>query len=306
MKHLGMSGGGTKIPGIFGAAESILMKGYEPTHISGISAGSILSVPIAMMRYHPEIGEQIREIVLNLKYSDFFDKVPVNPDGSIKFGAVLRFLWKTKFGFGGGQPIALGSQENLKKTLSKIIKPWMYEQYKRNDKYPVCMIMAVDFLTGKRKWFNLKSLDYDTYLNAVNASSSIPIFTPGVKMDGMHLFDGGVRDHLISAETIRRFQHLIQNDSKSISIYSRPEDFKIVRNRKMFDIGHVLETNLDIMMTEISKDDEYEENTVCSMKGVHLQKIFLPRIASGFYDIKKDTLRMLYASGRLKGSKVKI
>ncbi len=41
MKHLGISGGGIKISGLFGAAEAIIAeKQYQPDITSGISAGA--------------------------------------------------------------------------------------------------------------------------------------------------------------------------------------------------------------------------------------------------------------------------
>ncbi|NNE78026.1 MAG: patatin-like phospholipase family protein, partial [Pricia sp.] len=62
MRHLGISGGGTKIAGLFGVAESIIYdRGYMPEVISGISAGAILALPLALGK-----REEIKTQVLNI------------------------------------------------------------------------------------------------------------------------------------------------------------------------------------------------------------------------------------------------
>jgi predicted acylesterase/phospholipase RssA len=53
MKHLEISGGGTKIAGLFSVCESIIKeRGYKPDIISRISGGALLSVPLAFMRIY--------------------------------------------------------------------------------------------------------------------------------------------------------------------------------------------------------------------------------------------------------------
>jgi len=109
MKHLGISGGGTKIAGLFGAAETIIYeKGYQPDIISGVSAGAILSLPLALGK-----REEIKNLVLNLKLNTFFSRVPIKENGSLKTFNALRTLVAKKIGF--------GEQLNLEKQLSKVV-----------------------------------------------------------------------------------------------------------------------------------------------------------------------------------------
>ena len=77
MKHMGISGGGTKIAGLFGIAESIIYdRGYIPDVISGISAGAILALPLALGK-----RQEIKDQVLNLEMDDFFSTSPIKKNG---------------------------------------------------------------------------------------------------------------------------------------------------------------------------------------------------------------------------------
>ena len=99
MKHLGISGGGTKIGGLFGVVETLYTKGFTPDIISGISAGAILTVPVALGKF-----DQIRDLILNITLDDFFSKKPIKEKGSLTPGALWNAL--------RGKPY-LGKQENL-------------------------------------------------------------------------------------------------------------------------------------------------------------------------------------------------
>jgi len=86
MKHLGISGGGTKIGGLFGAAEVLMQeKGFQPDYISGISAGAILSVPLAMRKF-----DVVRKLVLNISLKDFFSQKPVTKKGNFNIPRVVQ------------------------------------------------------------------------------------------------------------------------------------------------------------------------------------------------------------------------
>lgn len=89
MKHLGISGGGTKIGGLYGAA-SVLMreKNYLPDVISGISAGAILSVPLAMGLF-----DELEKLLLHFSLKDFFSLPPIKDNGKIRTAnAIVRIL----------------------------------------------------------------------------------------------------------------------------------------------------------------------------------------------------------------------
>jgi len=206
MRSLCLSGASTKIPMLAGAAIAVCKyKKYRPTYILGTSAGAIISLPLALGLY-----EDIEYYTKNFTLDNIFGKKPVNEKGAITFSAIKRLITGKE---------SLGTQDALKETLKGIISPEQFVEYKVGS-YPICFVGVVEFRTGARKYINLKECTYEEYLDAVIASSSIPIFVESVKSFGGHLYDGGVRDHIGS-------HWLMENVkvSENISIYSRPENY---------------------------------------------------------------------------------
>jgi predicted acylesterase/phospholipase RssA len=291
MKHLGISGGGTKIGGLFGVIETLYKKGFHPDVISGISAGAILSVPVAMGKF-----EEIRDLVLNITLDDFFSKKPVKDNGSLTLGAIWRAINSKPY---------LGKQENLEKKILSVISENDFKEYKKKNKYAVCIIGAVDFITGARKYINLKDVDYESFIKLVNASSSLPVFTNGIKIKveniDTYLFDGGVRDHIATAWVLSesQFQDKI---TESVSVFSRPEDYKVLPSDfKDKNIIKVLERYVYITNVEISKNDEYMLDKICNAKNIRNTKLFLPRIMKSTYDTNRERLLLMYKAGKAEG-----
>lgn len=279
MKHLGGSGGSTKIAGLYGAWEAAYEHGYHADVLSGISASAILAVPYAL-RMH----DAMREIVLNLKHKDFFSISPVRPNGNIHPLALIRLL------FGK----SLGRMDNLVELLRDLVPKGKFEAYKRSASYPDAVIMAVNVHSGARKFVNVKSLTYQRWLDFTLASASIPLFTPPVEMSGEWYYDGGLRDHNVGHYMIDQYQL-----TESISVYSRPKDFADMPGWKEKNQHiHALERTIDIMNNEISKNDDILEKALAMDKGVKLTQVYLPWLLDNLYDVDNIGLRELYQAGR--------
>lgn len=303
MRHLGISGGGTKISGLFGVAEAIIYeRGYIPEIISGISAGAILALPLALGK-----REVIREQVLNLELDDFFNVSPIRKNGKIKtLNAIFKII--------GGKPY-LGEQKNLEKTIAKVVSTAEFEAYKTDNTKAICIVASVDFYTGKRFYINLKTVSYENFLKFVNASASIPIFTPGISTDGpifdfegetidfpkLLLYDGGVRDHSPSHKILVS-DHPDFQVTETSSIFSRPDNIRDIVGPKNFaprNLLSILERYVEITNAEISKNDEDQEKNVIQRKGiVDHGTFYLPRIMQGVYDVDKKRLRQLYEEAK--------
>lgn len=293
MKHLGISGGGTKIGGLFGVIETLFAKGFLPDIISGISAGALLSLPVAMGKF-----DETRELVKNITLDDFFSQKPIKENGSLTLGAV----WKAT----NGKPY-LGKQENLEKKIRSVISENDFKKYKKESMYPVCIVGAVDFITGSRKFINLKNIDYEAFPKVVNASSSLPVFTNGIKIKiddiDTYLYDGGVRDHIATAWVLdeSEFKDKI---TESVSVFSRPEDYKVLPSKfNDKNIIKILERYVDITNVEISKNDEFMLDKICKAKNIRNTKLFLPRIMKSTYDTNRERLLLMYKAGRAEGEK---
>jgi len=294
MKHLGISGGGTKIAGLFGVAETLLIeKNYKPDVISGISAGAILSLPLALGKF-----EEVKDMVLNLTLDDFFSEKPVKDNGSFTLGAIWRVVT--------GKPY-LGKQGNLERMLRRVVSEAEFKAYQRDATRPACIVGTVDFLTGARKFFDLRKVSYSEFPRVVNASASLPIFTMGIKMkvngENAYLYDGGVREHIGTAYILEESEYT-GKISESVSVFSRPEDYKVLPED--FDdknVVAVLSRYVDITNVEISKNDEYRIDAICGANGIRNTKLFLPRVMKSVYDTDPSRLRKIYEAGRLEGRK---
>lgn len=287
MRHLGISGGSTKIAGLTGAAFELLEKyNYRPDVISGVSAGSILALPMVLGKW-----DMLEKTVKHIKLSDFFDIAPVNEKGKFTFKALLRVI------FGKS---SLGRQKNLVKKIKEFVSAEEFLNYQHNVKYPIIYIGTVDFKTGSRCYFNLKdkTITYAKFLQIILASSSIPIFAEPVYLNhdnkDMILFDGGVRDHIGTGYVLEN----VKGITETISIYSRPENYVTDNDWKDKNVLNVLERYVDITNIEVSKSDEKFEDMICLEQNIKQRKIFLPKILTSLYDVDETRLAMLYNAGR--------
>lgn len=303
MKHLGISGGGTKIAGLFGVAESILYeRNYRPDIISGISAGALLSLPLALNK-----REEIKELVLNIELDTSFSVPPVKPGGKIRlWNAIIKLITGKHY---------LGVQQNLESLLRRVVTEEEFTRYQEDDSLPACLVASVDFYTGKRFYINLKTVSYEDFPRFVNASASLPVYTPGVAFnktitdfegvsstnDKLLLYDGGVRDHSPSAKILAS-SHPKFAVTETCTIFSRPEEISQILDPGDFtpkNILKVLERFVDITTAEISKNDAYQEQEIITQKGIIDHGTFyLPKIMKGTYDVDKARIRLLYERSR--------
>ena len=279
-----MSGGSTKIPGILGAADYVFnTHGYRPDLITGISAGALLAIPIALRKWGA-----LKTMSTTFTLDDIFDRKPVDENNKITRSAKIRaIMGKSSF----------GTQNNLYKTISKIVTEEDFSRYQKGN-YPHCIISTVDFKTGSRLVVNLKSpnITYEQYLLYVNASCSLPFAVEPVKYDNMILYDGGTRNHILSGWVL----HMFDNVKSSVSIFSRPEDCSNILDVDWNDdnLMAVFERLLDINSIEISKRDEIYEKYMVKEKGVeYFKQIFIPSVIKELYDTNKSKLKILYNLG---------
>lgn len=291
-KHLGISGGGTKIAGLYGACEVIMKdKGFKPDIISGISAGAVLSVPLALGKF-----DAIKERVLDFDLKDFFSELPVKDSGKLTFGAIWKAIT--------GKPY-LGRQGNLEKTLSEIVTKSEFETWKEDKDSPECWVGTVDFYSAERWYFNLKGdpdIDYGKFLKLVNASASIPIFTNAIQVRhenrDLYLYDGGVRDHCPTAYMMEHPDYA-NTIAESVSVYSRPEHPSLAKDHfSDKNVLKILGTYTDITNIEVSKNDERQEREIAAKQGIKLWQLYMPAVMKSVYDTNPDRLRKLYMYAR--------
>ena len=281
MKHVGISGGGTKIVGLYGACLALKDNGFKPDVLSGISAGAILAVLWATDKLR-----QAEPILNGLTQDTFFHYRPTN----------WRAIVSVILGDTG-----LADQSKVKDQLKNLISVNDWNDYTFGEG-PACWVGSVDLVTGKRKYMNLKFVTYEHMLELVLASASIPVFTKGVNFMRAFLVDGGVRDHSPTPWVLKNSPGI----KTTVSIYSRPKNYQLrtwkPEGRSLKKVLSVLSRTIDVMNVEISKGDEFLEDTICELEQIDQVKIFLPSILKDVYDTDPERLAQLYAEGYRAGS----
>lgn len=314
------SGGSTKGYGTVGVFKGLRDSGIKFDLISGVSIGALTSVAIAMEKYDeiqavfmsgeslkprkfvPSLFKKKREEEKNL-LERIWSISPVKEDGSINLKKAGFVLLRDK--------TAIGDIRRIKKVVSSVISYADFKEYQSNPKYPVCLILAVDFGDGAKKLFNLKdpSISYRQFLDIILASSSIPIFNNYVEMmEGdkkMYLYDGGTRDHIASHFVL---QESGLNFKSMVNVFTRPEEYSIESGWVPKDIVNVLLRTIEFLNIEVSKGDEarvkHYWKDVLGKDPQDNHMVYLPSIMQSLYDVDRTRLKKLFEIGYALGKKL--
>jgi len=278
MKIYNLSGGATKIGGLFAKSERIIKEfGYKPDVISGVSSGALLALPIAMGKW-----DELKQLVTNITLEHIFDNSPINKKGKI----TLKGIWRLLI----GEP-SLGTQNNLRKTLTKLITEKDFDKY-LNGKYPKVFIGVTNFNSGEFELINIQNLDYGQYLDYVIASASIPFAVEGVEIDGDVYFDGGVLHHTCTTEMIRKYKSKITH---CITVFSRPRNIDLSYDLfDQIDITQVAKQYENIITAYASLTDQIVEKELCTQYKIKNIQVFCPSVLKSLYDVDPVRLKELY------------
>lgn len=178
-----LGGGGVKGVAHVGAWKAILEAGHEVAEVVGTSIGALIGASIAGGASVETLEEQARA----LTKADIVDvnRWAVLPNG-IRQRAVFR---------------GLALRSYIDRVLP--VKEW-------NELAIPLGVPAVDLESGDLIWFGAGGRTDVSLVDAVHASSSLPVFYPPVRVNGMHLVDGGVMDALpITRAADRRATRII-------------------------------------------------------------------------------------------------
>lgn len=284
MKVLNISGGATRASGLLAASRVVLDTVGTPDIISGVSAGAILALPLAIGVKRGELDD----LTQTIRIDQIFKSPPIKPDGSFTLSGYVNLLSKK-----GG----LSSMTPLYDRLKSIITKEIYSRYQESNTFPDVIISYVDLRYNVPVYKNVKTMLYEEYLDSVIASSSIPFFSQPI--DGTCV-DGGIYNHISS-----RFVLLNYTVSHCYSIYSRPEryDFKEWNPDGKTPIS-TLNRVLEMMLARISALDEEFERDYCTRNQIELKQIFLPSVLNSLYDTDPDKLKLLYQLSEKNAIKV--
>jgi len=278
--HLDGSGGGTKGEAIKTVWDTAVYKeGFKPDVISGNSVMALIQVAFALGIHNKDIREKLDILLASFTLDTIWRISPIGKNGGVTARAVFRGV-TGKSGLG---------EMSIDSVLSELIPEDTFRLYQKNDKYADCINVSVDFKTGSRVIKSMKEVSYKEFLLYSKASASIPVFSEPVCIDGKILFDGGVRDHSIGAEVMKRY-----SPNETVSVFSRPANYNITDNEwEAKNVLEVLFRTIDIMNMEISKNDEFEQIKISKEKNIKLTQVFLPKIMKSPYDTNRDRLNDL-------------
>jgi len=282
MKLYNLSGGATKIGGLYAKSQRIIQEfGYKPDIISGVSSGALLTLPIALNKW-----KELDTLINDFDLDTIFDNKPFNEKGKI----TLKAIWRTIT----GKP-SFGTQNNLRKTLSSVITETDFQDYivkVGNKEVPVVYIGVTNFNTGKFELIDVTKITYTQYLDYVIASTSIPLAVEAVKIGENYYYDGGVLHHTCTNALINNFGNKITH---CITVFSRPEGYDLsYKNFNQIDIGQVLKATQDLQIANISISDQRIEKLLCEQYGIKNKQVFCPKVLTSMYDVDKSRLQQLY------------
>ncbi len=278
MKGLAISGGSTKISFLSSVATE-LMKRNDYEVITGISAGSIIALLIAIKDY-----DILENAIMNTTEDDFFEVKPTKDNGKISLKAVFRVI-------SGKQSLG---KYSLDKLLKKYYTPEQHERMKNSGK--IVKIGAVNLNLVRIEYCDITKVDYETAIKWVVASSSIPIATETVKIGEYYYIDGGSLEHVGGIAAL-------EAGSKSLDvIFSRPEKIELTESDVEWTpksvLGVMLRT-ITVMSRNTTIENESEIKLACFQKNIPLNIYYTPfALTTSLYKMDKDLSRAWFELGK--------
>lgn len=164
-----LGGGGVKGVAHVGAWKAILEAGHQVAEVVGTSIGALIGASIAGGASVERLEEQARALTKP-------DIVDVNRWAVLPNGIRQRAVFR-------GQA--------LRAYIDRVLpaKEW-------SELTIPLGVNAVDLESGDTIWFGAGGRTDVPLVDAVHASTSLPVFYPPVRLNGMHLVDGGIGDAL--------------------------------------------------------------------------------------------------------------
>jgi len=238
-----VSGGGAKGAFAAGVIQSIFERYRKDGWfrvVGGTSTGALLSPLVALMG--GPLAEEARKLMLHV-YT------------SVGTGDILR--WNLPFGF-LRKPDCIWRSDPLRTLIeTRFTQEWF--EWLREPDTPLCYVTYVDFGSGRTHHVSPKDpgVDRVTFMKALLASTSEPVFMNPVWI-GKHLaYDGGVRDLLPFKRAIESGADLI------VPVFLGPKDIKKATGRFRC-VWSIFFRLLEIMLNETGVNDAREAERVNS------------------------------------------
>ena len=257
MRSLVMSGGGSKGAFLGGEFQALVEQGLDWDLYVGCSTGSILNTLSPLGDY-----ERLKEAYTSVNQDSIFPKVnPFTKKGKIN---IWNAIWRIIRGKN-----SLGEADGLIPLMKQFYKVEDFYAIKRAGKE--VFNCTTNYTTGEVEYFSNFDTIYDTYLQSVLASASVPLGFDLVNINGFEYLDGGVMEHV-------PIQKAINEGATEIDVLiSRPKVYP-KDNWEPDGILDVLMRTIDLMEREISYSDVLIGRLIAGDKDITLNIRYTPRV----------------------------
>lgn len=265
MKALVVSGGGSK--GAFGGGVSQYLieeqnKDYD-IYI-GSSTGSLL-VPLLSIKKL----DKLKEAYTNVTQKDIFKinpfKIKKNKNGSTKVAIdYINIIYNVFF----RKKRSFGDASNLKTLIEKFLTERDYNITKENKKE--VLICTTNMTLAKTEFKSNIDYGWKDYVEWMVSSATVPPFMEPITKGGYDYSDGGILENAPIQEAINR------GATEVDVIILKKENHELNKERIRNPFHYIIRT-VDIMMSEISRDDLRLRNLKIKDESVTLNIYHTPR-----------------------------
>lgn len=180
-RALVISGGGAKGAFAGGLAHKLYEKGHRWDNYYGTSTGALLNTLIPLSDF-----DNLKDIYTNVNNKNIFDKPPFTQRGKLN---IFRAIWRVIRG-----KTSIGSARNLRKLIASTYTKNKHDIILQNNK-SVCACVT-NYTKGEVEHIYNNEFNYETFVDFVFASASVPIAMDLVKINDYEYLDGGVMEHV--------------------------------------------------------------------------------------------------------------
>lgn len=231
-----ISGGGAKGAFAVGVVKHLYLTFRNTGWFSitgGTSTGALISPMAALMAAPEPIGPQVFDTLVHMYTT-------MSTHNILRKRRFPEWVWRRD---------CLNESDPLSKLVHRILRPEWFT-WLQNPEAPECYVVYVNYQDGKLVKVSPKDkgMNRERFIQAMLASSSIPMLMEATIIDGDTCFDGGVRDLLPFGKAIKLGADTI------VPIFLDPEQFRKTDDR-FKGIDKILLRTFEIMVDETGRND---------------------------------------------------
>ncbi len=282
-KGIVISGGGSRGSFAVGVAKYLINDlGKDYDLYIGTSTGSLITSLLPSRNI-----EKLHEAYTSITQKDIFKVNPIKMKNGQLGINYLNILYNTLI----RRKKTLGDSSNLRKLIDRFITKDDYYNIIKDNKEVISCVTNLN--SGKKEFKSTNNCKFEDFCDWIYASACAAPFMSTVEKDGFNYADGGFIDAIPIQEAINR------GCTEIDIIVLRPEETPF-QEFKYTNVISLLSRLIDIMISEISKNDIDVANLLSKIDGIKLNFYYTPTMLT--FDsliFNKDEMNEWYNSGYL-------